>query len=244
MYYWNKDNFEGLLQIAQQLEADEHLKPLAAYCRFRELGLRRDAFLALERYLEETRSFDSSTARLATTQILEINARTQGVHHFLAQPLIKRFLLPTLEAWMREDTNACAPVRWLGMLNRDRELLARALSMCPDDVPVRTLLIDFAIGDVDHATHHLDESVFIGSLEYAAAALELARTLIADAPAAEAVARRSSELRYFDCLIEDWRAYSEHALGSFPEWCAARGRNYNYPAKVYYEGRDRPRTVV
>ncbi|WP_198952858.1 MULTISPECIES: hypothetical protein [unclassified Achromobacter] len=98
MYYWNRDNFEGLLQIAQQLEADKHLNPLGAYCRFRELGLWRDAFQALERYLEETRSFDSSTARLATTQILEINARAHGVHHFLAQPLVKRFLLPT---WKR-----------------------------------------------------------------------------------------------------------------------------------------------
>jgi hypothetical protein len=235
MHYWNKDNFEGLLQIAQQLEANEHLKQLAAYCRFRELGIRRDAFRALDLFLEESHSFDSATARLAATQILEINALTQGVHHFLAQPLVKRFLLPTLQAWMQEDASTNIPVRWLGMLNHDRELLARALSMCPDDVPVRRRLIDFALGDVDHATHHLDESFFIGSVEYATSALELARALIADAPAPATFAPYSSDVQHLSCLIEDWRAYSESPVGSFPEWCATRGRNYNYPVKVYYD---------
>ncbi|OWT81122.1 MULTISPECIES: hypothetical protein [unclassified Achromobacter] len=234
MYYWNKDNFEGLLQIAQQLEADEHLKPLAAYCRFREQGLRREAFRALDLYLEASRSFDSATARLAATQILEANALAPSVHHFLAQPLIKRFLLPTLQAWMQEDAGTNVPVRWLGILNRDRELLARALSLCPDDVPVRKQLIDFALGDVDFATHHLDESHFIGSVEVAAAALELARTLIANAPDPEMFARYSADARHLDCLLEDWRAYSKNPVGTFPEWCAARGHDYNYPVKVYY----------
>lgn len=236
MYYWNKDNFEGLLQLAQQLEADECLKPLASYCRFRERGLRRDAFLALELYLDEARSFDSSTARHAAVQILEANARTQGVHQFLAQPLIKRFLLPTLQGWLQEDANTNIPVRWLGILNRDRGLLARALSMCPDDIPVRKLLVDLALGDVEYATHHLDESFFIGAVDDAAQALGLAGTLIADAPDPDMFTHQSSEVRHFNCLIADWRAYSESPLGSFSEWCAARGRNYSYPIKVYYEG--------
>jgi len=234
MYYWNNENFEGLLQLAQQLEANEHLKPLATYCRYRELGLRRDALLVLELYLEESRSFDSSTARLAAVQILEANARTQGVHQFLAQPLIKRFLLPTLQAWMQEDANTNIPVRWLGILNRDHELLTRALSMCPSDIPVRKLLIDFAFGDVDYATHHLDESFFIGSVEDAESTLELAKSLIADAPVPETFAHHSSDVQHFTRLIADWRAYSENPLGSFPEWCAVRGRKYNYPIKAYY----------
>lgn len=157
MYYWNKDNFEGLLQLAESFEAQDQLQPLAAYCRFRELGLRRDAFNALEQYLDAARSFERATARSAAVQILEANARTKGVHQFLTQPLINRFLLPTLTAWMHEDGNANVPVRWLGILGHDRDLLAKALAMCPEDTPVRKRLIDYALGDVEYATHHLDE---------------------------------------------------------------------------------------
>ncbi|MBN3727952.1 hypothetical protein [Burkholderia sp. Ac-20379] len=235
MYYWNQHNFEGLLQLAHALETNDHLKPLAAYCRFRELGLRRDALLALEQYLEEARAFDSATARLAAVHILEAHARTQGVTQFLTQPLVARFLQPTLRAWMQDDANTNVPVRWLGMLDSDRALLARAVAMCPDDTPARKRLIDLLLGDVEYATHHLDESAFIGSVEAAASALELAGTLVASAAEPDAFARHASDVRYFTGLIADWRAYSENRRGAFPEWCALHGRNYTYAVKVYYE---------
>lgn len=235
MYYWNKDNFEGLLTLAQSLDAHSDLKPLASYCRYREKGLRREAFSALEGFLVASRSFDSATARRAAIEILEANSRTSESHQFLTQPLTARFLVPTLKAWMEEDAGATLPVRWLGILHRDPELLTRALALCPEDRPVRTILIDFALGWADHATHHLDESIFLGSVDEATSALERARSLIAKAPDPDALAHLTSEVHYFDCLIADWKAYSENPQGSFPEWCAERGRNYNYPVKIYYD---------
>lgn len=235
VYYWNKDNFEGLLALAQSFDAQADLKPLASYCRYREQGLRREAFAALEQFLVASRSFDSATARRAAIEILEANSRTSQAHQFLTQPLTARFLLPTLGAWMEEDAEAALPVRWLGLLNRDPALLRRALSMCPDDLPVRKVLIDFALGWADHATHHLDESVFLGSVDEATSAVDLARSYIAKAPDPEALAHLTREVEYFDRLITDWKAYSENPTGDFPEWCAERERNYNYPAKFYYE---------
>lgn len=67
------------------------------------------------------------------------------------------------------------------MLNRDPELLTRALSGFPEDMAVRRILIDFALGGVGHATHHLDESFFLRSVDEATSALERARRLIAEA---------------------------------------------------------------
>lgn len=69
----------------------------------------------------------------------------------------------------------------LGLLNRDPELLNRALSGFPEDMAVRRILIDFALGGVGHATHHLDESFFLRSVDEATSALERARRLIAEA---------------------------------------------------------------
>ncbi|KVX39867.1 hypothetical protein WL04_09025 [Burkholderia ubonensis] len=234
MYYWNQRNFEGLLKLAEAFDACPELKPLADYCRFREQGLRRYAFAALERFLDASRSFDSTTARRAAIDILEANARTSEAHQFLAQPLTARFLLPTLQTWMHEEPDANLPVRWLGILERDDALLAGALAMCPDDMPVRKMLIGHALDSVDFATHHLDESCFIGSVDHALAKLERARRLIADAPDAAAFARLASEVDHFAQLVADWQAWSRNPVGSFPEWCAAQGRDYRYAVKIYY----------
>lgn len=235
MHYWNKANFQGLLAVADSLEAYPELKPLANYCRYREQGLRRAAFAELEAFLAASRCFDSATARSAAVEVLEADMRTLGAHQFMTQPLIARFLVPTLKAWMEEDTEASLPVRWLGMLERDAELLNRALAACPEDMPVRKILIDFALGWVDHATHHLDESVFLGSPEEATLALERAKALIAQAPEPEALAYLNDEVRCFECLVADWEAYVQAPEGSFTQWCCKRGRSYRMPVKVYYE---------
>src|SRR5262249_2540982 len=160
---------------------------------------------ALERFLVASQSFDSATARRAAIDILEANARTSEAHQFLTQPLTARFLFPTLQTWMVEAPHANLPVRWLGILKRDDALVAGALAMYPDDTPVRKMLVGHALDRVDFGTHHLDESYFIGSVDYALAELNRARQLIADAPDAAAFARLASEVDYFDRLVADWQ---------------------------------------
>ncbi len=235
MQYWNKPNFEGLLRLSVELDAHPDLEPLASYCRFREQGLRRQAFSELERFLEASRAFDSATASAAAIDILESNARARGVHQFLAQPLVAGFLMPTLRKWQDEEPHSSLPVRWLGILSGDIELLAKALSMCPEDKPVRRLLIDHDLSCADYATHHLDETRFIGNIGEVMAALDHARSLMASAPDSEGLASLESELHYFDALIADWQAYMREPAGSFPEWCVKQGRKYGFPIKVYYK---------
>ncbi|PCE32605.1 hypothetical protein [Burkholderia ubonensis] len=235
MYYWNQPNFEGLLKLAEEFDAHPDLKPLASYCRFREQGLRRDAFAALEGFLVASRAFDSATARRAAVDILEANARTSEAHQFLTQPLTARFLFPTLQTWRVEAPHANLPVRWLGILKRDDALLAGALAMCPDDTPVRKMLVEHALDSADFGTHHLDESVFIGSVDYARSELDRARNLIADAPDSAAFARLASEVDHFDRLIADWQVWLRNPVGTFPDWCAAQGRDYRFAVAIYYD---------
>ena len=235
MYYWNRENFEGLLELSRELDAHPDRAPLANYCRLRDKGLRRDAFSALEQFLEAARSFDSATARAATVEILETNARASRTHQFLTQPLVARFLKPTLQAWMDDEPTASTPVRWLGILSRDNRLLCKALSVCPEDIPVRRMLVDSALSFADYATHHLDESRFLGNVDEVMEALAHARTLVAGAPEAESFMHRMSEVNHFDAQVADWIAYSKDPAGSFPEWCATQGRKYSYPIKIYYD---------
>jgi hypothetical protein len=235
MHYWNKANFDGLARLSEELEVHPNLRSLASYCRLREKGLRREAMATLELFLTASQSFDKATARSSAVQILELNEQAREAHQFLTQPLISRFLVPTLQAWSDDEPKASVPVRWLGMLFRDSDLLTKALVMCPEDLPVRKLLIERNISHAEHATHHLDESYFIGSFDDAAVALECAKDLISNAPDPEQVVYLTSEVNYFDELLADWKAYSEDLAGTFPEWCAKRGRRYGYPIKIYYQ---------
>jgi hypothetical protein len=232
MFYWNRGNFEDLTKLSEELDSHSNLAALANYCRLREKGLRRQAFSALEEFLSAARSFDSAAARSAAVTIMESNARVNRAHQFLTQPLVSRFLVPTLRSWMNDEPDASTPIRWLGMLLRDHELLERALSMCPEDTPVRSLLIERHLYDAWFATHHLNETTFLGSVDVAVTDLARARELITNAPDPDALAHLASRLHYFDALIADWKTYSENPTGSFPEWCAERGKNCGSPAKV------------
>jgi hypothetical protein len=235
MWYDRKRNFEGLSKLAEELDSHPNLAALASYCRFREKGLRREAFSALEDFLAASHLFNGAAARSAAVTLLEANARASGTHQFLTQPLISRFLLPTLRSWMDDEPTTGTPVRWLGMLLRDDELLDRALSICPEDTPVRSMLIERYLYFAEYATHHLDETIFLGSVDGAVTDLAHARELITNAPEPDALAHLASKLHYFDSLIADWMTYSENPTGSFPEWCAERGKNYGYPTKIYYK---------
>jgi len=43
MHYWNRNNFEGLAAIADELRGDPQLGPMGRYCELRAEGLRKRA---------------------------------------------------------------------------------------------------------------------------------------------------------------------------------------------------------
>lgn len=235
MHYWNKANFEGLLQLAESLNSDERLSSLAEYCRCRERGLRQEAFAALEEFLGTAGQWQSSDARHICQTVLELHARTPAAHQFLTHPLRTRFVLPVLEGWVAEEPDCQTALRWLGILRRDLASLQRALALSPEDVPVRRLLADWHLSYVDHATHHLGESQLLDSLEATRESLAQARAILDDAPDSTPLTDLVAEIVEFESMLDDWESYCKTPEGTFPEWCAARNRGYSWPTIVYYD---------
>ena len=234
MNYWNRDNFEGLAALASALREHPHLAHLGDYCALRERGLRQQALCALDAFLAEAQTWSDHAARAACVVVLELHARTPSAHQFLAQPLLARFLIPTLASWAAAEPASHTALRWLGLLERDPERLARALSLAPDDVPVRRRLVDLLLGHVDFATHHLGEGRFIGDLASARHSLAEAQARIDAAPDRDPFARTRDEVAQLEALLDDWEAFCAAPDGAFPEWCARRGRDYRWPVIVYY----------
>lgn len=234
MFYWNKDNFEGLLELARELESTPDLAWLAEYCVLREKGLRSDSLTRLNDFLDTAALWDIDLARRNVLTILQVHARTPEAHQFLTHPLLRRLIYPTLERWITDEPSAIEPLRWLGLLRSDPDALRRALSLAPGDIPLRRRLINLALADAEYATHHLSESILLSTVEDTRAAIAAAKHWIASAPDIEPFADLSAEADDYEKAIDDWVAYRQSPVGTFPQWCDARGRTYSWPTIVYY----------
>jgi hypothetical protein len=234
MHDWNQHNFEGLLSIAAALAARDDLDHLSEYCRLREAGLRREAFAALNNFLACADTWKSEKSQDAVNTILTLHYRTPACHQFLTQPLLSRFVYPALERWSEDEPESIAPVRWQAMLHRDPDLLTKVLAADPSDIAIRRMLIERQLSSVDYATHHLNEGLFIGELDEALEDLRRATDLIKGAPDREPLSDLDREARQYGQMLFDWQAYKARPVGSFPEWCAARGRDYHWSIAVYY----------
>lgn len=234
MHYWNQDNFQSLLALADALAKHPDLALLAEYCRLREQGLRKPAFDALNRFLSAAEHWSDEQARRHVLTIVQVDARTPEAHQFMAVPLLQKLIYPRLEQWLDAVPNAVEPTRWLGLLRRDAALLRQALVLDPADVVVRSRLIDYALDAADHATHHLNESILLGQVAEVREAIALARNLIATAPDPEPFRSYVAEANQFEQMMDDWEAYQVSKTGTFPEWCQAKGRSYTWCTHVYY----------
>jgi hypothetical protein len=237
VYYWNKDNFEGLLAVANALDDIPQLRPLAIYCRLRERGLRRQALHVLRDFLSVAAAWKTDTAREFVVSILELHARVPDAHTFMTQPLWNELVFPVLDEWHATSPDAAVSLRWLGLLRRDTDLLRRTLSTLPNDVPVRRALVNSALSDVDFATHHLDETRFLGEVSAAKAHLAQARMWLDSAYPPESFNDLREELAQLHQMVVDWETFQDAPYRTFPEWCNANGRKYRWPTKFYYDTR-------
>ena len=234
MYYWNRDNFQSLLELGTELAKQPDLALLAEYCMLREKGLRKQAFEALNRFLSDAELWSDEQARCNVLVIVQADARMPAAHQFMASPLLQKLIYPRLEHWLAAAPAAVEPKRWLGLLRRDAELLQQALELDPADVVVRGRLIDFALHSADYATHHLDESILLCPVSDVRAAIALARRMIEAAPDVEPFQHYVVEADQYEQMLDDWDEYQLANSGTFPEWCQAKGRSYSWCTRVYY----------
>ncbi|GAI92490.1 unnamed protein product, partial [marine sediment metagenome] len=158
MHYWNKDNFEGFEDIAAHLGDDPLCGDLAEYCRLRASGLRREAFKALDRFMDKAAALPTAEKREVINLVYDLALRMPHVHQFIPTPLATRFLGPELEKWLAEVPASLPALRWDGIFWDNAESLKRALEIDPDDALVRRYLINReCLSLLDYGFHHIAE---------------------------------------------------------------------------------------
>jgi hypothetical protein len=235
MYYWNKDNLEGLEDIARSLRDSTDVKDFSNYCRLRAEGLRKQALWALTRFLFQALNWEFEKRRNFVDWLLTAQYNNPQVHQLIPQPLMKKLVEPTLVEWTQYQPESPIPYRWRGVYFGELEELERALALDATDLVALSVAASRLLRDVEYATHHLCEGFFIGSEQEAESLLEQAFAHIRRLP--ESGNRSSLETGYEQLrhLLDDWLEYKQAPQGTFPEWCESRGRQHVWWNVVYYE---------
>ena len=234
MWYWNKDNFEGLLAVSESLGHEPSWSLFAKYCKLREQGLRKAALASIEEFITDASAWSDAERRRFVTWLYDTQIRLPRVHQLIVEPLRKKLVLPTLERWQRDDPSNAVALRLLGSATANCEYFEEALEIDPSDDYCRYRLVEILLREVEYQCHHLPD-YFIGELPTATQDLATARELVAgftENAIAESFAPAFDDLTN---KINDWQSFLDSGQESFADWCVANNRQYNWYSVFYYD---------
>jgi hypothetical protein len=158
MWYWRKENYEGLLGFANQIADEPELSDYANYCNLREKGLRKEAFISLNKFIESTRKWSLQQRYKFVDLIFQVEFENTGVYDLVPHPLNKFLFEPTLAEWVQVNPDDPSVYRWLGGENNWR----KALLLDENDQVSLFRLVKRLIYNSYFSTHHLPEG-YIGN---------------------------------------------------------------------------------
>jgi len=123
----------------------------AAYCTDQERGLRRQAFVAVERFISQMEAAPFAERKRFVSWLLHRAEGRDGWHMLVPQPIRARLVEPTCAEWARVEPTSSEPHRWLGTY----EHLKLALERAPADKIAARKFINLILGITQYATHEL-----------------------------------------------------------------------------------------
>ncbi|WP_153556473.1 hypothetical protein [Roseimaritima sediminicola] len=234
MWYWNQQNFEGLIAVADSIADQPQWNLSAQYCRLRERGLRPQALQAITELIAEAAGWGDNGRRQFADWIYSTSLRNPEVHKLIPTPLNQQLLVPTLRQWAASESSNAIPERWLGFATGDHQHFSNALSLDPTDDISRYRLVSRDLADVDHQCHHLPDC-FIGEIDTAIMTLDRAKAMAAKFSSPDIAPTLEDEFSELYGKVRDWQTFQGAGGDSFGDWCIANGRVYHWLKAYYYE---------
>ncbi len=176
MHYWRKGYFESLKEVAAAAEREcPPWREYADFCLEYERGLRGEAFIILDRFIQWMERAPFEDRRRFTSWLLFQADDATGHHMLIPHPLQTRIIEPTLWEWVEVDPLCSEPLRWLG----GYENLTKAIELDPSDEIARRKLIIVMLSRVGYAIHELP-SGYLGNPSDDLETLTRAEMLLSD----------------------------------------------------------------
>jgi len=234
VWYWNKQNFEGLIAVADSIADQQQWFLFARYCRLREQGLRPQALQAITELIADAAGWSDKARRQFADWIYSTSLRNPEVHQLIPTTLNQRLLVPTLQLWAASEPSNATPERWLGFASADHQHFSNALSLDSTDDVSRYRLVSRDLADVDHQCHHLPQ-YFIGEIDSAITTLDRAKALAADFSNPDIASTLEEDFIELYGQVRDWQEFQASGADSFSDWCIASGRDYRWLKAYYYK---------
>lgn len=214
MWYWRKENYEGLLSFAQEIESNSELADYAKYCVLREKGLRKEAFSNLNRFIGSAVTWPLSKRYAFVDLLFTVQHGNSNIYDLMPQPLLKRLVEPTLQQWVQANPEDPSGYRWLG----DEENWRIALSLDENDQISLVRLVERLIYNSYFSTHHLPDG-YIGNPSEDMMELNEALGLLPKIQDQSLKDKLARELGDYKELVENYLQYSKSRfVGSFERW--------------------------
>jgi hypothetical protein len=234
VWYWNKQNFEGLIAVADSIADQPQWNLFAQYCRLREQGLRPQALQSISQLIAEAASWDANARRRFADWIYSTRLRNPEVHQLIPTPLNQQLLIPTLHQWAAVEPSNAVPERWLGFATADYQHFSNALSLDSREDIARYRLVSRDLADVDYQCHHLPE-YFIGEIDTALNTLDRAKLMTTGFSNPDIARTLEDDFNELYGKVHDWQAFQVSGGDSFSDWCIANGRDYHWLQAYHYE---------
>ncbi|MBI9015608.1 MAG: hypothetical protein JEZ08_25540 [Clostridiales bacterium] len=233
MHYWNKRNFEGLKNIGEYYSDHPILNGFSEYCLLREIGLRKKALKTMESFIASVKQENISSQRSVVNELVRLKFNNRDVHHLFVRNL-SVYVEDVLKKWIIDEDNVI-PYRWLGYISKNTTYYEKALLIDPTDRISSIELIRLTLKDLWYQTHHLSESLLLGTTEEAEESLKLIKKIIDDIDDNLIDEKLLYDYNYYLDVIETWKEYkTSNTEVSFPNWSHNRGKLFCFTEAFYY----------
>jgi hypothetical protein len=199
MYYWRKQYFQTLKDVAAEANKAPAWIDYATFCLEYEAGFRKQAFTTLGRFISEYERASFSDRRRFVSWVLSQAEGREGRHMLLPHPLHVRLVEPTLLEWTIIEPTCSEPHRWLG----GYEHLRQAIELDPGDQLARRKLIVCIMSRVSFAAHELPKG-YLETPKEDLAALAEAEELVPALQNEQDRAYFASQIKFDRTLIENY----------------------------------------
>lgn len=214
MWYWNSESFEGLKSVYDNLKGNPKYLNYANYCKFKEQGLRKQAFNFLNEFISSAVNWDLKERYCFVEILMNILNSNPHIHGLIPQPLDTKLVQLTLHEWIKENESDPSGYRWLGGEDNWR----KALTLDPQDKISEKRLIKRIIYNVYFSTHHMPDG-YIGDAKEDMKEISEVEALILNLDNDEEKIKYINELQGYKPWVICYLKYLESGFtGYFRDW--------------------------
>jgi hypothetical protein len=214
--------------LAEEAALEERWQQLAQYFRHRNQGLRKDAFLALDTFLDQAAAWPFEERIRVARWIADRHARLFKDARLLPQPLLLALVSPTLWEWVELEP-FCAEAHFLvamvavsapeGIFAHKPFHLRRAIALDPSHEEARVELVQWLTSGAEYNQHELPCG-YLGDAEADLEELHEAdrvAQMISDTGLRD---RIGVEIKGLQRVASSWLAFRQSRHADFATWCA------------------------